>query len=175
MSEPGGLSIIEWRDAALAILVLRRGAAGAASQMLAAQVGLALPAAGRFTAHDGLTVLWSGPDRFLAVQERSAGAGLAVALDRVLRDLAHVVEASSSRRVFSLAGGAAADALARLLPIDLHPRAFPAGSVALTMAGHIDVAVWRDEAGFRLACASSFAASLRTCLHGRFAPADGDR
>ena len=35
------------------------------------------------------------------------------------------------------------DALAKLIPIDVHPRAFEVGDVASTVASHIGVTLWR--------------------------------
>lgn len=149
----------------LAMILLRRGVAVAASNALQAQLGLALPQPGCLTSARETLVLWSGPDRFLAVRD-APGAALVPALIAALGDLAHVVEASSSRAVFEVSGSGAAEALNRVLPIDLHPRAFPAGSVALTTAAHMAVQVWRasDDAVFRLACSSSFSGSLRRHL-----------
>lgn len=164
----------EETGAAMAVILLRRGSARAASQALTEHFGLALPKPGRASLRDGISVLWSGPDRFLVLQEDPRTAR-AEALDTALRDLAHVVEASSSRTIFSLAGDSAAEALSRLLPIDLHPRAFPPGSVALTLANHTDVQVWRTESAFRMACATSFAGSLRATLKTHFSASGADR
>ncbi|HET8997069.1 MAG TPA: sarcosine oxidase subunit gamma family protein [Acetobacteraceae bacterium] len=156
------LALTVCESVSLAMILLRRGTASAASSALQARCGFALPQPGRLTSASATQVLWSGPDRFLAVRD-DPRTGLAAELTAALGDLAHVVEASSSRTVFEVAGSGAAEALNRVLPIDLHPRAFPAGSVALTSAAHMAVQLWRpgDDAVFRLACSSSFAASLR--------------
>ena len=148
----------------LASILLRRGAASAAARVLQERYQLDLPSAGRLTTASGTVLLWSGPDRLLAVWETEEPR-LARTLATLLKDLAYVVEASSSRAVLTVAGDAAADALNRLLPIDLHPRVFDPGSVALTMAGHIAVQVWRPDAdSFRIACPASLAASFRRQL-----------
>lgn len=148
----------------LASILLRRGAVAAASRALQVQRQLTLPSPGRLTTAAGTTLLWTGPDRFLAV--RDAGeSGFARELAALLDGLAYVVEASSSRAVLSVAGDGAAEALNRLLPIDLHARVFNPGSVALTMASHIAVQVWRpDPDSFRVACPSTLAASFRRQL-----------
>jgi sarcosine oxidase subunit gamma len=165
VSDPGAVSAIEVRDAAFATILLRRGAAGDASRALQARYGVSLPAPGRLETGDGIAVVWQGPDRFLAVrggEERELNSALQSALD----GLAHIVDSSSSRVILTVTGGGTRDALAKLLPIDLHPREFPPGSVALTVAGHIDVQVWRQDAShdFHIACARSLAASLRRLL-----------
>ena len=151
-------------DVGLADILLRRGATAAASRALQAQHQPGLPAQGRLTTAAGTTLLWHGPDRFLAVRE-SADSAFARELAALLDGLAYVADASSSRLVLSVAGDGVAEVLNRVLAIDLHPRVFDPGSVALTMAGHIAVQVWRpDPDSFRLACPSSLAASFRRQL-----------
>jgi sarcosine oxidase subunit gamma len=48
------------------------------------------------------------------------------------------------------------------VPIDLHPKAFPAGAAAITHAAHIGVILWRpDETDrFVLGSARSYSVSL---------------
>lgn len=148
------------QDAALAMILVRRGKAEAASHALQVQCGLELPPPGRLSMAETGTVLWNGPDRFLVVRQ-AGGARLAEQLGAVLDGLAYVAEASSSRAVMCVTGDAAAEWLNRLLAIDLHPRAFAVGSVALTIAAHVPIQIWRpDDASFWLACPSSLAASF---------------
>lgn len=148
----------------LAMILLRHGMAEAASRALQQQCGIELPSPGRLSAGQDMLLLWSGPDRFLAVREHPGSP--AAELSAVLHELAFVVEASSSRTVLQLTGHAAVDMLNRLLPIDLHPRVFTPGSVALTTAGHIAVQLWRcaSDSGFHVACSTSFGGSLRNQL-----------
>ena len=148
------------QDAALAMILVRRGMAAAASRALQGQCGLALPSPGHLTMTETDTVLWNGPDRFLAVR-LAGGARLAEQFGTILDGLAYVADASSSRVVFSVTGDAAAERLNCLLAIDLHPRAFAVGSVALTIAAHVPIQIWRpDDASFWLACPSSLAAGF---------------
>jgi len=51
--------------------------------------------------------------------------------------LASLSEQSDSRIVLELSGGPTRNALAKLVPIDLHPRAFRPNDTALTLFGHI--------------------------------------
>ena len=162
---PSRLTLMVCENLSLAMILLRRGSADAVSRVLLRHRGIELPSHGRLSAAPDVSVLWSGPDRFLAVREAPDPQPL-MELGTALDGLAYVVEASNSRLVLQVAGCGAAEALNRLLPIDLHPRAFTPGSVALTSAGHIAVQVWRDgnAPAFRLACGSSFGASLRRQL-----------
>jgi len=54
-----------------------------------------------------------------------------------------VVDQSDARTLLRLRGPRLMDTLAKGLEIDLHPRAFPAGSVALTALSHVPVVVWK--------------------------------
>jgi sarcosine oxidase subunit gamma len=59
--------------------------------------------------------------------------------------------------------------LSKLVPIDIHDRAFKVGDVAETIAGHAGTLFWRleDNAGapvFEIAVARSFSVSLRHAL-----------
>lgn len=158
-------------NVSIAIVLVRRGAAGAASRALRDRHGVDLPPPGRLVALQFDLLLWNGPDRFLAVRD-DARPGLAQELTALLCGAATVLEASSSLAVANVSGRGAAEALGRLLPIDLHPRSFTPGSVALTTANHVAVQIWRpgDAAAFRLACPSSYAASFH-----RFITTDAQR
>jgi sarcosine oxidase subunit gamma len=57
------------------------------------------------------------------------------------------------------------DALAKLVPIDLHPKNFTPDSTALTLAAHISVQIWQTADGaYNLACFRSFAEDLYHAL-----------
>jgi sarcosine oxidase subunit gamma len=147
------------------MILVRRGTLAAVEDAMRGRYGLALPAAGRCTTGGGVTLLWHGPDRFLAMRD-GGDATLASELASAFVAAAYVVEASASRLVLAVSGTGAGEALSRHLPIDLHPRVFTPGSVALTRSAHIDVLVWReaDAPWFGLACASSYRDSFRRSL-----------
>jgi methylglutamate dehydrogenase subunit D len=153
------LAIAEHDDLALAMILVRRNAATAAAQ------ALDLPSPGRLTSAGVATLLWHGPGRFLALR-RGIASELAAELSGMLSGAAYVIDASASRVVLSVSGVRAQEGLSKLLPIDLHPRVFTSGSVALTCAAHIDVTIWREanQPSFGLACARSYAESFRRRL-----------
>jgi len=69
-----------------------------------------------------------------------------------------------------LVGPRARDALAKLCPIDLHPRAFRPGDVALTNLAHMSALLWQVEemptyeiAVFRAFAESFFQALIAAC------------
>ena len=80
--------------------------------------------------------------------------------------LAAVCEQSDGRVVIEIGGPRSRAVLAKGLPIDLHPRAFAPGDVALTAASHIAVQLWQVDAAptYRLAVPRSLAASFRCWL-----------
>ena len=76
--------------------------------------------------------------------------------------MASVFDLTDSRVVLEVSGPRIRDALAKLLPIDLHPAAFRPGDVAVTVASHIGVTVWQidDAPRYRLAVARSYSGSF---------------
>jgi sarcosine oxidase subunit gamma len=73
--------------------------------------------------------------------------------------------------VLRLSGRNIRDALAKGCLIDLHPRAFRPGDVALTSIAHISVQLWVvDEATFELAVPRSMAMSFWSWLRASAAP-----
>ncbi len=125
-------------------------------------LGLALPERPGWSDGGGLRAVWVGPERWLVF-----GGG---DMERMLRErlgaLASVSDQSDSRVVLRLSGPRVRDALAKMLPIDLHPRAFRPGDAAVTLAGHIGVVIWLldDAPTYDLAVARSYAGSLAEWL-----------
>jgi heterotetrameric sarcosine oxidase gamma subunit len=83
-----------------------------------------------------------GPDSWLASKERD-GNDFAVSLRAALGTIASVSEQSDGYAVLRLSGSKVRETLAKLIPIDLHPRAFRPGNAASTVASHIGVTLWR--------------------------------
>lgn len=110
------------------------------------------------------TALWLGPTSWLLVAEanslpaslRGDFSGQRDALNTVGGALFDVC---ASRVAFAVGGIHATSALAKSCPLDLHPRAFPAGCCAQSMLGHVNALLYKpDETPtFRLMVARSFA------------------
>jgi sarcosine oxidase subunit gamma len=114
-----------------------------------------LPQRPGWAAVAGGTAIWTAPGTWLWLH--APGAVLPVAeAQRTAMD--------GSRAVFELAGPLAREALATILAIDLHPRAFPHGAAAATLAAQVPLLIWRDGEAFRLACARSYGEALRATL-----------
>jgi sarcosine oxidase subunit gamma len=134
-------------------LVLREGLALLSLAAPPGAIGIDLPSPGRWTAWGGQILLWCAPNQFLAIAEPGA---------LPLPPGGAAIDLTDSRLIVRLSGAAARDCLARLLPLDLHPRAFRTGHVASTVAAHIPVQIWQvdDAPTYDIACARSFGETL---------------
>ncbi|MGK7221590.1 sarcosine oxidase subunit gamma [Kocuria flava] len=146
--------------------------------------GLPLPGGhGEVTGDPATTaVLWLGPDEFLLVgpdetvvpagltggAEREPGAlpslSTAPAAVRLSEALAgagvpgQVVDLSANRTTLELSGPSAREVLEKGCPMDLHPRAFAAGTAVATTLGPVQVLLWRTgEQEWRIMPRASFA------------------
>jgi sarcosine oxidase, subunit gamma len=113
---------------------------------------------------DQITALWLGPDQWLITAPAADVATLMSALREAL-DGVHsaITDVSDGRVALRLAGPSARAVLAKGCPLDLHPRAFPPGSVAGSVLAKTEVLlhlVGEDEHGgpaFDLYVGRSFA------------------
>jgi heterotetrameric sarcosine oxidase gamma subunit len=69
------------------------------------------------------------------------------------------VDVSDAFAELALEGRDAAAVLARLVPVDLDPAAFPAGAAARTLLRHVPLVLVASERGFGLLVPRSYAAS----------------
>jgi sarcosine oxidase subunit gamma len=84
-------------------------------------------------------------------------AGLPAAVSPAL---VHLADVTDGRVAFELAGPRAGDLLAKGIPLDLHPRAFPQASCAQTRLAQTHVLIDRPNDGFTLYADLSYAAHL---------------
>jgi sarcosine oxidase subunit gamma len=140
------------------------GRTAALGVALRSAFGLDLPEAGRWTQSGGLVAVWLGPDQFSL--QREGAAPLLPDLAPVVADLAAPIDLTDARATLRIAGPAARDILAALLPIDLHPRAFAPGRTATTLAAHMTVQVRQIDAApsYELSVSRSFAGSFWRAL-----------
>ncbi|MBV9735873.1 MAG: sarcosine oxidase, gamma subunit [Acidisphaera sp.] len=155
-----GVTVAERGSLRIAGLVARAGGAVLADIVRAAY-GVDLPTSPRRTEADGLEFIWAGPAQWIVLAEPGAD-DLAATLRGRFGMLAAVTEQDDARVVLRIAGPRVRDALAKGVPIDLHPRAFGPGDVALTLAGHVPVHLWQVDDGpaYDIAVARSLAGSF---------------
>ena len=159
-SQAPGVTITE-EAAARTFAVLARRDAGAALIERCRGFGIVLPATPQRATGRGVAVQWTGPGQW-QVQATAAEAERLLGLFASLPALCSTVALDDSRIVLSVGGPRARDALAKMLTIDLHPRAFRPGEAAVTVAGGISVFVSRrdEEDVFDCAVPRSFALSF---------------
>jgi len=143
----GGVSV-RLRDDLIIVSVLARKDQG---QTLAARCGLR--DAPKISGTNNVTALGVGPARWLFL-------GQSVEELASLRDMASLSDHSDGYAVFEIWGPAARAALAKGVPVDLHPDRFT-DDVAVTVIAHIDAIVWRtSQDRFAIAVLRSYAGSF---------------
>lgn len=130
----------------MATVMARRGASDALAQRVRERFGIDLPTGPKRSAASGVAFAGTGPGTWLALGEReSSGDGneFAAQLTVELAAVASVSDQSDGYTLIRLTGAHVRDALAKLIPVDVHPRAFQVGDVASTVASHVGVTLWR--------------------------------
>ena len=117
------------------------------------KLGLGWPEPARAVRNGRTSILWSGRAQAFLVNAAPDG----------LEPHAALTDISDGWTVLSLEGKGAAEALARLAPLDLSARAFPVGATARTALGHMQVLIFRTGPDrFHL---SFFRSMTRTAVH----------
>ena len=152
----------------IAKILARKNEAAALAQEVQAHFNCALPTSPRRTCGNDIAVMGIGPGSWLATCE-NGGNDFASSLKPILESFAAISDQSDAYDVFRLMGPNLRASLSKLVPIDIHDRAFKVGDVAETIAGHVGILFWRleDIAGspvFDIAVARSFSVSLRHTL-----------
>jgi sarcosine oxidase subunit gamma len=124
--------------------------------------GVELPVAPKRIEGRDIAFVWSGPDQWLVCKHPAPLQGMEALLMASFAGLASIVDQSHGRTVLRLTGPRIRDALAKGVPIDLHPRAFKAGDSAATLVSQIAVHFWQvdDRPTYEFAVARSLAASF---------------
>ncbi|NIM28507.1 MAG: sarcosine oxidase subunit gamma [Gammaproteobacteria bacterium] len=133
-------------------LVIRGDAAEAEfAAGVSSVLGLDLPTEPK-TAHrkGDRTLLWLGPDEWLAVVAGEGEDRLAVSLAEALVDLHHAIaDVSHSRAVIGLEGPRAREVLMKGTNVDLHPRVFAEGSCVQAHLGRCHMLLHQLDAAPR--------------------------
>lgn len=156
-----GLLVRECTGLALASLIARRGQARQAAEAARSAFGVPLPLLARVTGNERISFVWAGPGQWF-VEAVDTGEDIEAFLAPAFGSLAAISDQSDSRVIVELAGAAVRDVLAKGLPIDLHPRAFGVGDVALTAVHHVGLSLRQvsDEPRYRLSVVRSYFGSF---------------
>jgi heterotetrameric sarcosine oxidase gamma subunit len=138
----------------MASILARRGADADA---IGEAIAIDMPVGPTWTPGDRCDVIGTGPGTWLALGHLVTGD-----LERRLAGLASVVDQTGAYRVFQMEGPDAHTLLQRGAAIDLDAAAFPPGSAALTVIGHVDVIIrgLMDGRSYEVAVYRSYAESF---------------
>jgi sarcosine oxidase, subunit gamma len=134
--ERPALAVAE-RPRSLVLLIARKDKANALHAAIKAAFGLDLPPPGRWAAGAQADATWVQPGGWLLESEASAPDALRARVAAATEGLGAAVEQSSGRSVIRFTGASARSVLATCCRLDLHPRAFGAGSAAMTRVAHV--------------------------------------
>ena len=127
-------------------------------------LGCDLPVVANTVARSDTTrALWLGPDEWLIVAEPDAKSGLVKAFERAAKNHhLSLTDVSEARGTIVLAGPMARDVLMKGCSLDLHPRAFSAGSCAQSTIALAQVILSQadDEPTYEIYIGRSFATYL---------------
>ena len=115
----------------------------------------------------GWTLLWLGPDEWLATGPAHGGVALVEALGTSLDSKHHAVcDVSAMYATLALSGRHAREVLMKGCRLDLHPRAFAPGACAQTALARAQVILHQtdDDPSFEITVRNSFAHYLATWL-----------
>jgi methylglutamate dehydrogenase subunit D len=164
-ADASGLTIVVRGDVAFASLNAKRDERAALVAAVETAFGLTLPDGPRRVTVGALTFAGTGPTQWMASAEGTEAEGFTARLRARLGPFAAVTDQSDARLVLQLSGADVRDVLAKGVPIDLHPKVFKVGDVAVTQAAYIGMQIDRlDEATYQLATARSTAGSFWSWL-----------
>jgi methylglutamate dehydrogenase subunit D len=157
-----GLVVRELTHFSLASVIARKGQAAIAAQATLQAHGAALPTTPTVTKGGELDFVWSGPGQWLALGAPGTATMEARLGAPLLGEYASVFDQGGSRNLLELRGPRVRDVLAKGMSIDLHPRAFRTGDVAVTTASHLAVHLWQvaDDPVYRLLVVRTYFDSL---------------
>lgn len=146
----------------VASIAVGQGQHAALNAVMQAEYAVTCPEKSTTVHGSGLSMMWAGPDQWIAFADRTNGRDLERELKAKLAGIAAVVDQTDARAIVRVSGPRARDVLAKGLPIDLHPSVFKTGDVAISHASHIGVIVRQvdDAPTYDLAMFRSFADSF---------------
>ncbi|MFI4885179.1 MAG: sarcosine oxidase subunit gamma [Steroidobacterales bacterium] len=139
-----GVIATEREGLGIARIAARKGQSARMAELFRARFGLEPPNAPRRASRGDVAIAGIGPQTWLATCE-DAGNAFAQSLEPVLADCASVCDQSDAYLILRLTGPKVRDSLAKLIPVDIHPRSFRAGDLAQTVCGYINITLWRLE------------------------------
>jgi len=143
-----GVIATEREGLGIACIEPGRGRTAEVAEILRTNFGIAPPNAPRCVSRGDVTIGGIAPNAWIAVHT-SAGNSFAESLRPLLGDRAAVADQSDAYSILRLTGPKVRETLAKLVPIDVHPRNFQVNDVAQTVCGYMSVTLWRLEDSMR--------------------------
>jgi len=128
----------------IARIAARMAQGAKVAELFRAQFGVDPPNALRRAGLGEVGIAGIGPQIWLATRENAANA-FAESLQSLFGDCASVADQSDAYVILRLAGPKVRATLAKLIPMDIHPRSFQVNDVAQTICGYVNVTLWRLE------------------------------
>jgi len=155
---PGWVTV---RDLGLTGMITLRGDLASASlrAVVADLTGQDVPPPGRAHVHAMRGTAWMSPDEVLLLLPHDQAPAACIRIADALAGQHHLAaNVSDARAAIAVEGAGAAEVLAKLAPVDLHPDHFPPGQFRRTRLGQIAAAFWRDDGRIVVFCFRSVAA-----------------
>jgi methylglutamate dehydrogenase subunit D len=161
-TEQPGVIASEVTGVGLALVTARRERRAALGEAVRMSFGVDVPSSPRRVTGSELSFIWCGPDQWLVYRHPEPVAGMEAHLRDPLGQWASIVDQSHARTLWHVTGPRVRDALAKGISIDLHPRGFGTGDVAITAVGHVGVHLWQidDTPAYEMAVARSLTISF---------------
>ena len=148
---------------AIARIAARKGRVPDVVRAVRERFHIDLPEGPRRIESSSLAFVGIGVDTWLATRENEHDT-FAASLRDALNVSATVSDQIGAYEVIRLTGRHVPAVLAKFIALDLHPRAFPTGSAAATLAGHIPLTFWRLADSFELAVPRSYSPDFQHLL-----------
>jgi sarcosine oxidase subunit gamma len=129
----------------IAALIARKGRIDDLAKIVDCHYGINLPRGPFRTTLGAHAFLGLSRESWLVISDQARS--LEIELRNLVADTASVVDQSDAYGVLHLSGAKLRNTLLKMLPLDLHPKAFPVGYVASSVASHVAIRLWRlDDA-----------------------------
>lgn len=159
-----GVTLEEVREIELTQVMARRGCWAETGKAAKKLFGIEPPSTPQAVVGKGATLIWSGPDQFIALARKPRSAEQHDKMRKAFSANASLSDQSDGRCLIRISGPRARDALAKFSSLDLNDAAFVAGTAATTSMDHTPVILWRGADGaapvYYVLVFSSFADSL---------------
>lgn len=139
-----GVIATEREGLGIARIAARQAQGAEVAELFRAQFGVEPPHGPRRASAGDVGIAGVGPQAWLATREH-AGNAFAQTVRDLLGECASVCDLSDAFAILRLAGPKVRETLAKLVPVDIHPRSFRVSHVAQTVCGYLNVTLWRLE------------------------------